>query len=211
MLTTDIVHRVSLNEVIEHPWMLEHGTIADLKRSVASAMKAYSEAQPFARRIMEGLVKSEFIPPNEFEMYMKQFSKLDKSGDGQLDVEELLEILQTADTEVTLEDAEYMIQCFTAESQTVAIADLCIAKVMTKARSHVSRLGNIFKMLDKSNDGQLSMQELTEGFAELLGSTLQQHELTQLITELDSNGNGMIDYNEFLASFYRLSGHDVNE
>jgi hypothetical protein len=44
------------------------GSHIDLKRSVGTCMKAYSEAEPFVRRIFECLVKSEFIPKEEFEM-----------------------------------------------------------------------------------------------------------------------------------------------
>jgi len=211
MLTIDIVHRISLKEIIEHPWMLEYGNKTDLKRSVGTCMKAYSEAQPFVKRIMEGLVKSEFIPKEEFEMYRKQFSKLDTSGDGGLDCDELLDILKVADSSITLEDAEYMIQSFSSDGQYVLIEDICVAKVMTKARSHVSRLGNIFKMMDKSGDGSLDIHDLAEGLKELLGDTIADHEILQLIKPLDKDNSGAIEYDQFLGNFYQLSGHEAFE
>lgn len=69
-----------------------------------------------------------------------------------------------------------------------------------------AKLTEIFKSFDKNNDGVLSKEELILGYAQLYGSTERATlEVEQILQRVDTNGNGSIDYSEFLAANLQLS------
>ena len=54
--------------------------------------------------------------------------------------------------------------------------------------------------MDKNGDGQLTLDELREGLVEVPEIKLSQEDITQAMSVIDSNQNGLIDYTEFIAA-----------
>lgn len=55
-------------------------------------------------------------------------------------------------------------------------------------------------MIDVNGDGQLSKQELIEGFSHLRTGNTTIEEIEQIFNEIDKNGSGYIDYHEFVMA-----------
>lgn len=62
----------------------------------------------------------------------------------------------------------------------------------------VNDLREIFHSLDKNGDGKLSKEELLEGFQE--GSGIIGFNIDKIFQECDADGNGYVDYTEFLVA-----------
>jgi len=59
----------------------------------------------------------------------------------------------------------------------------------------------MFLMLDKSQDGVLSVEEIRDGLDTLLGKlSCDKKEYMELIKRMDQDGNGVIDYAEFITA-----------
>ena len=64
----------------------------------------------------------------------------------------------------------------------------------------MDRLRKIFLALDKSNDGLLTIEEIREGLVTVMGRVKGNlNEFQEIMQEIDKDGNGVIDYSEFLA------------
>ena len=75
-----------------------------------------------------------------------------------------------------------------------------IANYVTTAQNNQA-LRDTFQMLDKDNDGVLSKQELLNGLSKVYGKKAFLHEqIDQLLNNIDLNGNGVIDYSEFVTA-----------
>lgn len=75
-----------------------------------------------------------------------------------------------------------------------------------------AKLTEIFKSFDKNCDGILSKEELIQGYSMLHGSIDRANiEVEQILARVDINGNGTIDYTEFLAANMQLSELLTNE
>merc|ERR1719203_726369 len=63
----------------------------------------------------------------------------------------------------------------------------------------LANLRQTFLQLDTNGDGKLSMAELKEGLI-ASGAMDIPPDLQQILEDIDSDGNGSIDYTEFLAA-----------
>lgn len=75
-----------------------------------------------------------------------------------------------------------------------------IANYVSSAQNNQA-MRDTFQMLDKDNDGVLSKQELINGLSKVFGKQAFLHEeIDQLLDNIDLNGNGVIDYSEFVTA-----------
>lgn len=63
----------------------------------------------------------------------------------------------------------------------------------------IHELGKVFEQVDKNNDGYLTIDELREAI-ERQEESFSYKDLKDLIYSIDSDHNGKINYNEFIAS-----------
>ena len=54
--------------------------------------------------------------------------------------------------------------------------------------------------MDVNGDGKLSKDEIKNGYAEFFGKTLSDEQVEQLFAKVDSDGNGEIDYSDFVVA-----------
>ncbi|KZV53889.1 hypothetical protein F511_00155 [Dorcoceras hygrometricum] len=71
------------------------------------------------------------------------------------------------------------------------------------------QLEKIFNKYDTNGDGKISLQELCH-ILKCLGSARYEDEARRAMAELDSDGDGFIDFNEFKA-FHGRGGWDGNK
>ena len=62
----------------------------------------------------------------------------------------------------------------------------------------------MFAKLDKNKDGLLSRQELIDGFREIYGEVVEL-EIDEIMALADLNGNGELDYSEWLVATAKRS------
>ncbi|KAI9259906.1 hypothetical protein BY458DRAFT_440370 [Sporodiniella umbellata] len=73
-------------------------------------------------------------------------------------------------------------------------------------------ISKVFKMLDTDNDGQINGDDLKRGVS-LFGNNLSEEEVKEMLSSADIDGDGLINYEEFvkiMASTYifdRTSHH----
>ncbi|XP_073274942.1 probable calcium-binding protein CML18 [Primulina huaijiensis] len=71
------------------------------------------------------------------------------------------------------------------------------------------QLQQIFNKYDANGDGKISLQELTAILTSLGSATTAADEAARAMSELDSDGDGFIDFNEFKA--FHCRGGDRNK
>ncbi|CAK88109.1 unnamed protein product (macronuclear) [Paramecium tetraurelia] len=85
---------------------------------------------------------------------------------------------------------------FTGSNKLKKVALTFIASQLNE--QEISHLGKLFKQLDKNGDGVLTIEEIREGLTGM--SDDQSKELANIIKSIDTDGNGNINYTEFLAA-----------
>jgi len=95
-------------------------------------------------------------------------------------------------------DFQKRLRNFQKESHLKKVAMTIVARQMDDA--HMEKMKNTFMALDKNGDGQLSLEEVQDGVKDLGLGEWEAEALAQLLKDADVDGNGSIDYSEFLAS-----------
>jgi calmodulin len=68
----------------------------------------------------------------------------------------------------------------------------------TLSEEQIAEFQEAFKLFDKDNNGSITIQELGTVMRSL-GQTPSESELVDMINEVDADGDGAIDFNEFLV------------
>lgn len=61
-------------------------------------------------------------------------------------------------------------------------------------------MSKIFKQMDLDGDGKLSKEEITLGYENFFGKTLNSEDVDKIIENVDMNDNGCIDFSEFIIA-----------
>ena len=63
-----------------------------------------------------------------------------------------------------------------------------------------NHLEKVFKSLDTNGDGNLSKEEILEGYEAHFGVPINEEEVDKMFLNVDVDGNGAIDYTEFVMA-----------
>merc|ERR1712100_496293 len=58
----------------------------------------------------------------------------------------------------------------------------------------------VFRAMDANGDGKLSKDEIKNGYAEFFGKSLTDEQVDDMFAKVDADGNGEIDYSEFVVA-----------
>ncbi|CAG9316717.1 unnamed protein product [Blepharisma stoltei] len=79
-----------------------------------------------------------------------------------------------------------------------AVMSFIATQLMNK--NEVSQLAQAFRALDTNGDGKLSKDELLAQYKNTMGANQAEEEVQRIMKEVDVDGNGFIDYSEFIMA-----------
>ncbi|XP_031268303.1 calcium-dependent protein kinase 17-like [Pistacia vera] len=78
------------------------------------------------------------------------------------------------------------------------------------SEEEIMGLKEMFKSIDTDNSGTITLEELKQGLAKQ-GTKLSEYEVKQLMEAADADGNGTIDYDEFITATMHINRMDREE
>ncbi|KAF3539588.1 hypothetical protein F2Q69_00019035 [Brassica cretica] len=78
------------------------------------------------------------------------------------------------------------------------------------SEEEIMGLKEMFKGMDTDDSGTITLEELRQGLAKQ-GTRLSEYEVQQLMEAADADGNGTIDYGEFIAATMHINRLDREE
>ncbi|XVF28750.1 hypothetical protein REPUB_Repub15cG0057300 [Reevesia pubescens] len=131
--------------------------------------------------------------------FKEAFCLFDKDGDGCITVEELATVIKSLDQNPTEEELQDMISEVDADGNgTIEFEEFLnlMAKKMKETDAE-EELKEAFKVFDKDQNGYISATELRHVMINL-GEKLTDEEVEQMIKEADLDGDGQVNYEEFV-------------
>ena len=128
------------------------------------------------------------------------FSVFDKDGDGNITAGELGAVLRSLDQNPTETELQDMINEVDEDRDgTISFQEFStMMERKTEATNREAELRSAFSLFDKDSNGLISADELRH-VMKTLGEDLTEDEIDQMMREADTNGDGQINYEEFVA------------
>lgn len=128
------------------------------------------------------------------------FSAYDRDGDGRITLQELKQALEEMDEEPADEELKaLMIQADADGNQTIDFAEfLAFMRRRMRQRGAEGEIRDAFDTFDRNSDGLVSIDELLQ-VMDLLGETMTRQEAEDSLRRADSDGDGQLTYEEFVA------------
>lgn len=143
---------------------------------------------------------AEMLSQSQRHDFTKAFSLFDYDKDGVISNDDMRIVLKSLGHKITDQDLDELIKSIDRNGdgkiELTEFLDIMGAKQQSiKALEEEVRIA--FEFFDLDGNGYISMSELKQVASEL-GEELTEAEIDEMIREADADGDGQVDYNEFL-------------
>jgi len=194
LLTKDPISRLSAEEVLDHPWIQGKDVPShSLPLTVVSNLNNFIKKTRFTNEVLSYLTQNT-MSTEEYLALARTFRFIDKNNDGTLSCEEFRQALQeTENRPVNIEQLQKIVELADLDGDgTISWKELLLATTARRLAAKEDRLWASFKNIDLDGDGRLSVDELVQAL------NLPEETVRGMIQEVDIDGNGFVDYEEFL-------------
>uniref|UniRef100_A0A7S0WKH2 Calcium-dependent protein kinase n=1 Tax=Chlamydomonas leiostraca TaxID=1034604 RepID=A0A7S0WKH2_9CHLO len=195
MLVRDPKRRATANEILKHDWMRENGVASDnpLEMEVLTRIKNFTGMNKLKKEALKVIAVS--LPVDEISGMRELFLEIDKDKSGTITVEEFGlalrkkgQLLPEADIKRILEDADVN------GDGTIDYEEFLAATINLGKLEREDHLKKAFEHFDLDGNGEITRDELQQALANL---GIKDDHIQEIIVEVDKDGSGTIDYNEF--------------
>ena len=192
--------RYSAEQVLNHPWFSKESL--NLKHMISKSnimeLQNYKSTNDFKRFILTCLANR--LKEEEIKELKETFCEMDINKDGTLTPEEVKSSLNKFMNENEIKKMFEEIDI--NNSNKIEYTEFISALIEKKEYLKEEKLLEIFKTLDKDGNGKISKNEIKNI---LKGQDFDENDSKQFISKFDLNGDGLIDYYEFVSNMNDLN------
>ncbi|CAN4104737.1 unnamed protein product [Withania somnifera] len=198
MLNSDPSQRLTALQVLNHPWIKEDGEAPDvpLDNAVLNKLKNFRAMNKFkkvALRVIAGCLSEEEI------IGLKQmFRGIDTDNSGTITLEELKLGLAKQGNKLSDYEIKQLMESADADGNgTIDYEEFITATMHMNRMDREDHLYKAFQYFDKDSSGYITMEELEQALREFGMNDAK--DIKEIISEVDSDHDGRINYDEFVA------------
>lgn len=196
--------RPSAQQVLQHVWFETVSPMAavDMGWLDLSHLRVFAKFNKVKKAALT--VVASQLSDKRIDDLKNLFLSLDDNGDGTLSIRELKEGLKGAGVKIPKDLAAVLEEVDTDGSGVLDYTEFLAATLDYKVYSQESIVWAAFRKFDVDNSGSIDKSELLsvlgdEQFKESISMIGDHGRVAQMFDEIDANGDGIIDFDEFLA------------
>jgi len=196
--------RYTAEQSMNHVWIKNKAPKAQnvaLQASLVDNLKGFRSTNKLKKAALHVIAFQ--LDESQIKNLRDVFLQLDDNGDGLLSVKEMRDGLQKAGLKDIPPDLqEIMEQVDSDGSGVIDYTEFLAATLDKKSYIQEDVCWSAFRVFDRNGDGKISMQELEQVLSSGDASVEQAmgaNAVKELMKEVDVNGDGEIDFNEFMT------------
>lgn len=199
VLVQDPAKRMTVEEILNHPWVREDGDApeAPMDEAVLSRIRQFSAVNKFKKLVAMAMAKT--MTKNEIMTMRDQFKSFDEDGSGSISFDELRMGLKKKGARITVQETDELLKSMDMDgSGEVDYEEFIAATLAVSKLNDESNMERAFAMIDKDHSGFVTRDELLSIVEQFkLG---EDFDIDEMLTSADTNGDGKLSYDEFLAA-----------
>jgi len=195
LLNLNAANRLTAAEALEHPW-LTGKTASDkpIMPKVLQNLTEFDGSNRFRQAVLTMMTHT--LTDDDISALKKTFVEMDENGDGIISVDELKKAMNKHTgifkDEMKQVDIENIMKMADVNGDgALNFEELMMTCVSRKLKNKEERLWEAFCKLDLNGDGKITAQEIASVVED-------KDKAAALIAEVDKNGDGVVDYDEFI-------------
>uniref|UniRef100_A0A7E4W8Q4 Troponin C n=1 Tax=Panagrellus redivivus TaxID=6233 RepID=A0A7E4W8Q4_PANRE len=143
------------------------------------------------------------LSPEQIEQFRKYFNMFDKEAKGYIRATQVGQILRTMGQAFEDRDLKQLIKEFDSDgSGEIEFEEFAamVANFVTSGEDNEGledELREAFRLYDKEGNGYINVSDLRE-ILRALDDNITEEELDEMIAEIDADGSGTVDFDEFM-------------
>ncbi|KAJ7546744.1 hypothetical protein O6H91_08G052800 [Diphasiastrum complanatum] len=198
MLKHDPKERYTAFDVLNHPWIREDGEAPDepLDNAVLSRMKQFSAMNKLKKLALKVIAES--LSEEEIIGLKEMFKTMDTDNSGTITYEELKAGLAKLGSNLAESEVRQLMQAADVDGNgTIDYLEFITATMHLNKMEKEDHLYSAFQYFDEDNSGYITMEELEQAL--LKHDMGDQDTIKEILKEVDSDNDGRINYEEFVA------------
>lgn len=198
MLDPNPYTRLTVDEVLEHPWIRNADQARDvfLGEHVRMRIKQFSLMNKFKKRVLR--VVADNLPDEQIDGIKQLFNMMDIDKNGNLSFEELKDGLTKIGHPVTDPDVQMLIDAADSDGNgTLDCEEFVTISVHLRKINNDEHLPQAFNYFDKNKTGYIEFDELREALLEDNLGPDNEQVIHDIIFDVDLDKDGRISYEEF--------------
>ena len=199
--------RLSASEALEHIWIKKYAPHTKVSRvfsrKIYNNLKNFREKSQFSTAVVT-FVANYMMNDDELKSLKKLFFELDEKGKGVITKEDLFRGMDECfDHKITKEEVEQIFSNIDYDNNgTISFDEFLKAAIDKKKLLTEEKLKAAFALFDMNGDGDIEAKELQGVMGE--NNDIQGDIWAKMIAEVDLDGNGVIDFEEFKDMMKKL-------
>ncbi|XP_052174782.1 calcium-dependent protein kinase 30-like isoform X2 [Diospyros lotus] len=199
MLEPDPRKRLTAQQVLEHPWIrnAKKAPNVPLGDIVRARLKQFSVMNRFKKKALR--VIAEHLSVQEVEVIRDMFMLMDTDNNGKVTYEELRAGLRKVGSQLAEPEMKLLMDAADVDGNGVLdYGEFVAVTIHLQKMENDAHFRQAFIFFDKDGSGFIELHELQEALTDESGE-IDADVLNEIMREVDTNKDGKISYDEFVA------------
>jgi calcium-dependent protein kinase len=193
--------RYTAEQALNHAWVKLKAPKAmdvNIGDGMVSKLQGFKEQNKLKKAALHVIANQ--LGEKQIKELRDQFIKLDVNGDGLLSSKEIKDGLETAGVKEIPPDLQAILEGVDSDGSGVVDYTEFLAATLDKKMYHSENVcWQAFRVFDRNGDGKITKDEISNVLNNDDVQDVANREMADIMKEIDANGDGEIDFNEFMA------------